>query len=296
MPGDGPGPGTARGTADSAVVVDAMGGDHGPDVVLAGAHRAADSGAAVIVVATDEVDTGGLPTVRCGSVIAMGEEPAMALRRHPDASIRVAAATAAEHPGRALLSAGSSGATVGAALLAMGRAGGIRRPVIAARLPLGAHGVVLVDAGADPDPDPADLLRCVPAARAYATALGAATPTVGVLNVGHEPGKGNAVARALSDALTGTPGFVGNVEPAHVLDGRADVVLTDGFTGNILLKTLEARGATGTGDRAALVLGVAGTVLVAHGAAGSADLAEAISMAARLTRAGTTTMIAGTTP
>ncbi len=285
-------PADAEALAPGTVVVDAMGGDHGPAAVLAGARTAADSGIPVAVVATDDVDTGDLPTLRCRSVVGMAEDPAIALRRHPEGSIRVAAAALRDHPDRSLVSAGTSGATVGATLPALGRSGGMRRPAIAARLPIGAHGVVLVDAGADPDPEPDALLAAVPSALAYSRALGVAAPKIGVLNVGHEPGKGNALARHLSSGLADHPAMAGNVEPAHVLGGDVDVVLTDGFTGNIMLKAIEAAGDDGGGDRAAVVLGVAGTVLVAHGTATAEDLAEAITLASRVTAAGLMTMIA----
>lgn len=266
------------------VVVDGLGGDHAPAAVLAGARQAADAGVDLVVVGPDG---SGLPTITCTQQVAMDDDPALALRRRPPPSIRVASRVVAASPGTALVSAGSTGATVAAALLDLGRLPGVRRPVVGVRLPVGGPtGVVLVDAGGDPDPDAAVLDLHAALGRAYAIAGGVQEPRVGLLNVGAEPGKGNALARAAHDVLVTTQGFVGNVEPGAVLAGAVDVVVTDGFTGNILLKTLEASAAGAgaarpAGDRAAVLLGVRGTVLVGHGAWSATDVAAAVIMAAR---------------
>lgn len=279
-----------------AVVVDAVGGDHGAPTVLAGVRAAADRGVPVIACGPEVVvdQLTGVRTYPSGDAVAMAEDPAIAMRRDPPPSVRTAARVAARSHGAGLVSAGPSGATVAAALLEMGRLPGVRRPVLAARLPCrgGGH-VVLVDAGAMLDPRPEELAIHARLGRAYARALGTADPTVGLLNIGHEHGKGDSFARACHEVLAGTVGFVGNTEPQAVADGAVDVVVTDAFTGNILLKTVEAFGPPDAqGDRAALVLGVRGTVLVAHGAADAGDIEAAILMAARVLEGGLDTLVA----
>jgi glycerol-3-phosphate acyltransferase PlsX len=120
---------------------------------------------------------------------------------------------------------------------------------------------------------------------AYAEVRGTEQPRVGLLNVGEEPGKGNLLAKESFAALSELPDFAGNVEPAAVLRGDVDVVVTDGFTGNIFLKTLEAMASSSRGAGAALLLGVAGDVLVAHGAARGPEVAIAVRTAADVARA-----------
>ncbi|WP_108668239.1 phosphate acyltransferase PlsX [Euzebya rosea] len=285
-----------------AVVVDAMGGDHAPSAALDGAAVAAGRGVDVVLCGDASLrDRTDLPVVVSDGVVAMDEDAALGLRRVPDASIRVAARTVAAVPGSVLLSAGSTGATVGAALLELGRCDGVRRPVVAARVPLPAGGiVVLLDAGADPDPQPDAYPTMARLGVEHARAHGVAQPRVGLLNMGVEPGKGTRRTIEAEGLLADTDGFVGNVEPGDVLDGAVDVVVCDGFTGNLVLKTIEglsARLADGVGarvphDRAAQLLGVRGTVLVMHGAATGEDFAEAVSLAAERAAAGTGTAAA----
>jgi len=249
---------------------------HGLDVVLVGdaeqLNRLAPS----------------VPAIAASQVIAMAEEPALGARSKPDASVRVAVRLLAQGLADAVVSAGSTGATLASALLDLGRLPGVRRPVLAAVLPTEGLGTVLVDAGASGDVQPAALVASAQMGAAYARVRGVPRPRIGLLNVGAEPGKGNDLARAAYELLTGLPEFVGNVEPDLVLAGRVDVVVTDGFTGNIFLKTLEAgrSKATSGGPGGAVLLGVRGEVVVAHGAADADELVSALRTADSLASGG----------
>jgi phosphate acyltransferase len=283
------------------VALDAMGGDHGPAATVAGAVLARAQGVDVVLVGAPAALRAALhahpgaeaiEVVAATEVIGMDEDPAVALRSKRDASIRVAAGLVAAGGAGALVSTGSTGATLAAGLLAIGRLSGVRRPAVAAVLP---SGPILIDAGASPDVQPDALLAYAAMGGAYAEVRGVVDPRVGLLNVGEEPGKGNAAAKAAFAALGAHPGFVGNVEPAAVLDGAVDVVVTDGFTGNIFLKTLEAAGerhpaedganGRGGGPGAAMLLGCAQPVLVGHGAAGPEEIAAALCTAAAVVTA-----------
>lgn len=287
------------------VALDAMGGDHAPTVTVAGALRAkAQFGIEVILVGRPgavaaALRTAGAPgelrIVAADQVVAMDEDAAPAMRARPDASVRVAARLVAQGQACALLSAGSTGATLTAALLELGRLPGVRRPVLAAAIPAVAAGaagrdavreVVLVDAGGSPDVQPEALPAYARMGAAYAQARGSDEPRVGLLNVGAEPGKGSGLVRTAFGLLRDVRGFVGNVEPHAVLAGHVDVVVTDGFTGNVFLKTVEAAWAhAADGHRsagAAVLLGIAGEVLVAHGAADERQVAAALRTAARV--------------
>ncbi len=272
-----------------------MGGDDAPGVPIAAARAVAGEVDVLLVGDPAALAGTGLDVVAADQVIDMGEDPALGVRAKPGASIAVAIDLLARGLVGAVVSAGSTGATLAAALLGLGRVPGVSRPGVAPVLPVG-HGVVLVDAGASPDVQPEALVAHARLGGAYAAARGRVSPSVGLLNVGAEPGKGNSLARAAHALLSALPGFAGNVEPAAVLAGAVDVVVTDGFTGNVFLKTVEAMaagGATGPGGVAggvaggrgevhggALLLGVDGVVVVAHGAAGEAELAAAIATAA----------------
>ncbi len=258
-----------------------MGGDDAPATPLEAAAIARRAGIEVRLCGPSTVV--GPDGLHAPERIAMDEDPAFTLRARPRASIRVAARAVAEGRAVALVSAGPTGATVGAALLELGREPGIRRPVVAARLDVGGRHVVLCDVGAAVDPDASTLASHAGLGRDYARRLGIAEPRIGLLNIATEPGRGTAVVKEAAGLLAELDGFIGSVEPAGVLAGAADVVVTDGFTGNLVLKTLEAAAGTGHGgDRAAVVLGVRGTVLVAHGAASATDLAHAVRWAATI--------------
>jgi len=275
-----------------------MGGDDAPAVPAAAARIAVEEHGLDVVLVGDAAMLRELapsvPAIAASDVIAMGEEPALAVRGKPDASVRVAMRLLVQGLAGAVVSAGSTGATLAAALLELGRLPQVRRPVLAAVLPTSGSGTVLVDAGASGDVQPAALVASARMGTAYARVRGAARPRLGLLNVGAEPGKGNELARAAHDLLAGLPGFVGNVEPQAVLAGGVDVLVTDGFTGNIFLKTLEAARppAKGTGPGAAALLGVPGEVLVAHGAAGAAELVAALRTADALAMDGLSRLIA----
>jgi glycerol-3-phosphate acyltransferase PlsX len=234
------------------IAVDALGGDRAPREIVAGALAAAGRlprdevflvGDPTLV--EPEVDPDGPPNLslrEAGGPVGMGEEPASALRARPDASVAVAAEMVREGEADALFSAGNTGATVAAALLRVGRLQGCRRPAIATVLPLTSP-VLLLDAGATVMCRPQDLLNFAILggvfARRYFDLEGEAR--VGLINVGEEPGKGNDLSREAHYLLSESPGvrFVGNVEGREIGSGVADVLVTDGFTGNVVLKTAE---------------------------------------------------------
>ncbi|HVL99201.1 MAG TPA: hypothetical protein VM324_07915 [Egibacteraceae bacterium] len=287
-----------------AIALDAMGGDHAPAAAVAGALRAAADGLSVLLVgrrpelaaALERAGApGGLEIVDAAEVVGNDEDPVIGVRGKPRASIRVAAELVADGRAGALLSAGSTGATLATALLTLGRIGGIRRPAVAAVLPVGGDGVILLDAGGSADPQPDALAAYARMGVAYAQVRGVREPRVGLLNVGAEAGKGNALARGAHELLVGEPAFTGNVEPSEVFAGAVDVVVTDGFTGNVFLKTAEAvaRPAQLADDAgAAVLLGVRGEVLVAHGAAGEAEFAGGLRTAHAVAGAGLSLRVA----
>jgi glycerol-3-phosphate acyltransferase PlsX len=281
-----------------------MGGDHAPAAIVAGAVLAAqEHGVAVTLVGRRDAveahlaDVGGtdaVDVVDAPDVVEMDEDPVAAMRAKPLCSVRVACQLIADGAAGAVVSAGSTGATLTAALLTLGRLPGIRRPVVAAVLPLqGGKRVVLLDAGGTADAQAEAFRGYLLMGAAYAQVLGVAQPSVGLLNIGAEPGKGNAVAKEAHALLDGTTGFIGNVEPADVLAGIVDVVVTDGFTGNVFLKTIEALAPVdeANADAAALVLGVGGEVFVAHGSAGAEQIARAVATAAKVGKAGLAAMV-----
>lgn len=282
------GPSAAAGRTPAGpgrIVLDAQGGD-APEEVVAGALAAAREGLTIALAGPEAaLRAHGLPVLDAPDVVAMDEEPAIALRAKPDASVRVAARALAAGTHDVLVSAGATGATVAAALLELGRLPGVRRPVVAARIPLpGDRHVVLLDAGGSSTAQARDLVVGAALGRAYARALGTTDPRIGLLNVGTEAGKGTALTREVEALLAVRADFAGNVEPSHVLAGAVDVVVTDGFTGNIFLKAVEAAAGGADGDHAALLLGVRGTVLVAHGAATADQVAHALALADRIHR------------
>ena len=287
------------------VAVDAMGGDHAPAAVVAGAVLAArEHGVAVSLVGRRDTveshlaDAGGADAVEvvdAPDVVGMHEDPVAALRAKPGCSVRVACQLIADGVAGSMVSAGSTGATLTAALLTLGRVPGVRRPVVAAVVPLpDGRRFVLLDAGGTADAQAEAFRGYLLMGAAYAEVLGTAQPSVGLLNIGTEAGKGNAMAKEAHALLDGTAGFVGNVEPADALGGAVDVVVTDGFTGNVFLKTIEALAPVdeATADAAALVLGVGGEVFVAHGSAGADQVARAVARAATVGKAGLASLVA----
>ena len=233
------------------VAVDALGGDHAPGEIVSGALAAARKLVAdEIILVGDENLLRGLAahppanlTFRdSGDAIGMSEDPAAALRARPDSSVAVAAEMVRRGEAEAFFSAGSTGATVAAALLGIGRLKGCRRPAIATMLPFD-NPVLLLDAGATVACRPQDLLNFAILggvfAKRYLRLDG--EPRIGLVNVGEEPGKGTDLAKDAHALLAGAGGvrFVGNVEGRDIGSGAADVLVTDGFTGNVVLKTAE---------------------------------------------------------
>ncbi|NNC40602.1 MAG: phosphate acyltransferase PlsX [Acidimicrobiia bacterium] len=230
------------------VALDAMGGDHAPDEVIAGGITAAEAGHDVVLVGDQAVISdrlaalgAELPFVAAGEVIEMSDDPARAIREKSDSSIAVAAKLVKSGEADALVSAGSTGATLAAAAVILRRAKGVVRPVIASIFPTpGSHTVVL-DSGANPDCRPEHLVQFgIMGALVAELYLDVPHPRVGLLNIGEEEGKGRELEKEAFTLLSQTDlNFIGNVEGRDLASDRADVFVTDGFTGNVLLKTTE---------------------------------------------------------
>jgi len=173
----------------------------------------------------------------------MDDEPAAAVRRMKDSSVVRCAQAVRDGDADAMISAGNTGAAMAAALLRIGRIPGIARPAIAVPIPVpGSHPQVLIDAGATVDAAPEWLVQFARMGRVYARARwGIDEPSIGLLSNGEEAGKGDTLRKTVFDLLRKEPGFVGNVEGSDLMrPGRADVFVTDGFTGNIALKSIES--------------------------------------------------------
>ena len=233
------------------LAVDALGGDNAPQEVVAGAVAAArrlPNDGVILVGPRDEVEPHLGPEVPenislepSGPPVRMDEEPAAALRSRPDAGVSVAAKMVRSGDAEAFFSAGSTGATVAAALLRVGRMDNVRRPGIATVLPLN-HPVLLLDAGATTMCRPQDLLNFAILGGVFAERYFGLEERarVGLVNVGEEPGKGTDLAKEAHGLISASDvRFVGNVEGRDVGSGVADVLVTDGFTGNVMLKTAE---------------------------------------------------------
>lgn len=295
------------------IAVDLLGGDAAPAVVVDGALRAcdADPDLALLLVGPQEVADeilAALPPERRGGiavdpvrrVVGMSDSPLRAVRS--DTTVRAGVAALAEGRADALVTAGASGAAVTASVHGLARLPGVRRPALCVSLPALRGPVVLLDVGASTDITPSVLAQFAALGAVYATvAHGITAPRVGLLSIGAEPGKGDQLRKvaavALADAvLPAGARYAGYVEGHDVtLGGHADVVVTDGFTGNILLKGIEGAYALAAGHdtasgpavsvpRAATLLGVPGLVIACHGAATGADVADGIALATRLHR------------
>lgn len=322
------------------VVLDAMGGDHGPAELVAGAVTALREHGVPVILAgqagplLDLLRRHGadreIEVVHAPDVIPMGDS-GVTLRGRPGTSAAVACGLLAGGRAGALVSAGSTGGTVATAMTRLGCLPGVARPAIGVLLPATPRPVVLLDAGATADPTPEMLAQFALLGEAYAGAvLGLPDPTVGLLTIGSEPGKGNRLARRAGPLLAAAPvRFIGHVEGRDLLTGAADVVVTDGFTGNVTLKAIEGslrlalaetRAALAAGPAGALaeaanrrrlralaerfdadahggavLLGLAGTVVVAHGSARARAVARACRLARDLALAGITARIAAAT-
>src|SRR5829696_5884745 len=236
-----------------SIAVDAMGGDHAPAAIIEGAMAAArhlDIQVALVgqpaaladaLAAYPDAATLPVSVVDAADVVGMSEAPTAALRRKPRASIRVAAELVARGEASALFSAGHTGATVMAAYSAFGMIAGVDRPALATTIPTRLRPAVLLDAGASVECRPQHLLQFAIMGSIYARlALGAERPRVGLLSIGQEETKGNELTRDAHRLLKASPlNFIGNVEGREIYSGVADVIVCDGFTGNVVLKTSE---------------------------------------------------------
>jgi glycerol-3-phosphate acyltransferase PlsX len=235
------------------IAVDAMGGDEAPGRVVDGALAAArhfDLGVALVGPAErmraelaryGDVDRQHVRIVDADAVVDMAEAPAAALRRKPNASIRIAAEMVARGEAAALFSAGHTGATVMAAYGAFGPLPGVDRPALAATIPTRRHPAILLDVGASVECRPQHLLQFAVMGSVYArVAFGLDTPRVALLSIGEEETKGNELTRDAHRLLKASQlPFIGNIEARAVYSGAADVIVADGFTGNIALKISE---------------------------------------------------------
>jgi len=228
------------------IALDAMGGDFAPKEIIAGARSAVDElGLSVILVGVPDQlgDTLGLDVYPCTEVIAMDDDPAASVRKKKDSSLVRAAELVRDHRAGAMVSAGNTGAAMASALLRMGRLPGVVRPCIATPIPNPGHSpMVLVDAGANSECSPEMLVQFALMASAFVTArYNVERPRVGLLSIGEESTKGTPLVKETHQLLAVLEGlnFVGNVEGRDLVPAPVDVVVTDGFTGNVALKTLE---------------------------------------------------------
>jgi phosphate acyltransferase len=223
------------------VAVDAMGGDRGPAAVVEGALAARADGIEPVIFGSAELDTGDLELVPTTQVVAMDEKPADAFRTKADSSLVRAVKAVADGEADAVVSAGNTGAMLAAGLVHLRRVPGVRRPAIAVPIPARRGPSVLIDAGANADCRPEHLLQFATMGAVFAEEiLGIAQPSVRLLSIGEEPEKGNQLTLAAHELLAASDlDFRGNAEGRDVLEGAADVLVTDGFTGNVALKAVE---------------------------------------------------------
>ena len=231
------------------VAVDALGGDKAPDEILQGVIDAVAAGIPCAVVGPEhlqsltKVDISGLTLIPASEVIAMDEDPAGGVRRKKDSTLVRAAEAVRDGKASAMISAGNTGATMASALLRMGRVKGVNRPAIATPIPVPGHTpTVLLDAGANAEVQADWLVQFGVMGSIYAMRrFGIERPRVGLLSIGEEPGKGDTLRKEAYELLSSAGGinFIGNVEGRDIMTPDVDVVVTDGFTGNVVLKTLE---------------------------------------------------------
>jgi glycerol-3-phosphate acyltransferase PlsX len=299
------------------VAVDAMGGDNAPEEIVTGALEAASAAIRPILTGPRGLDTGGLELIEAPQVIAMDEKPADAVREKPDSSLVAACRAVADGRADVALSAGNTGAMLAASLVQIRRLPGVRRPAIAVVLPTQNGPSVLLDSGANAEARPEHLLQFGQMGSIFAhEVLDVENPQVRLLSIGEEPEKGSKLTLEAYELLSEAEelDFRGNIESRHLLAGGADVIVTDGFTGNVSLKLLEGtiktlldalraeiaastRGKVGgllirpaaRGLRARLdpdtyggayLLGLRGLVVIAHGNSNRRAIANAIRLAA----------------
>lgn len=236
------------------IALDAMGGDYAPEQVVLGALEAAAMYGCEILLVGDDKELARilkdhpknslLDIVPCSQVIGMEETPTDAVRQKPDSSIVVGARLVKEKKADALVSAGSTGAAMVASLLEMKRIKGVERPAISTLLPTRKGACLIVDVGANVDCRPSHLFQFGVMGSIYAQCvLGVVQPRVGLLNMGEEPGKGTEAVKKAHELLQNSSlNFVGNIEGRDIPRGDTDVVVCDGFVGNIVLKLAEGLG------------------------------------------------------
>lgn len=241
----------AAGRARPVVALDAMGGDHAPAATVQGALDATAAGERVLLVgdraaieaevAAAGADPAALHVVHAPDRIEMGDHAAREIRRRRESSIYVATEQLRQGEAQALVTLGNTGAALSAALVVLGRLRGVERPALGAVLPSPPGPTLLLDAGANAENRASHLVQFAHLGAAYMQAvLGVARPRVALLSVGEEATKGSALTLAVHEALAGsTLHFIGNVEGGDIVSHRADVVVTDGFTGNVALKLME---------------------------------------------------------
>ncbi|MFT5679719.1 MAG: glycerol-3-phosphate acyltransferase PlsX [Myxococcota bacterium] len=226
-----------------------MGGDHAPEAIITGAVRAVRAGLSVLLVGDEArlaplIPRGvSLPILHASEVIGMEESPVMAVRRKHDASVSVALQAVAEGRAVAAVTCGSTGAAMASALFRLGRIPGVSRPGVSAVVPRVDGGqLVLLDLGANVDCRPEHLARFALMGHCYAIAgQGLVAPRIGLLSNGHEAGKGNEQVRAAEILIRELPvNFIGQIEPTEAFRGGCDVLVCDGFVGNVMLKTVES--------------------------------------------------------
>ncbi len=233
------------------IAVDAMGGDHAPAVIVEGALLAAQDVDAELILVGDKLAVeqeclrigGKLPRfsiINATQTVSMDESPSVALRKR-DSSMKVAFEMIKRGEAQAVVSAGNSGAMMAIGMLVIGTLPQVTRPAILAIVPGTSKGTIIIDAGANVDCKPRQLLQFGIIGSVYAErGLGIVNPRVGVLSNGEEDSKGNELTRAASELLESAPvNYVGYVEGRDFFNGKVDVIVCDGFTGNVALKTME---------------------------------------------------------
>ena len=226
------------------IAVDAMGGDKAPAEIVAGARQAAAEGIPVLLVGpADLAGRGELELLVATEVIGMDEDPAGSVKKKKDSTLVRSAEAVRDGVASAMISAGNTGATMASALLRMGRIDGVKRPAIATPIPVpGSTPTILLDAGANAEVEAAWLTQFATMGSVFSKErYGIASPKVGLLSIGEEPGKGDTLRKQAYELLSAHQGinFVGNVEGRDIMTTDVDVVVTDGFTGNVALKSLE---------------------------------------------------------
>ncbi|MCL4448315.1 MAG: phosphate acyltransferase PlsX [Actinobacteria bacterium] len=310
------------------VAVDAMGGDNAPDAVVAGAKVAAtEMGIPVALVGPTDIigpllsdGVAGIEILPATEVIGMDEDPVIGVRNKKDATLVKAAEAVRDARSSAMVSAGNTGACLASALFRMGRLHGVSRPGIAVPIPIpGSAPTILIDAGASVECSPAMLVQFAEMGSVLSNVrYSVPKPKVAILTIGEEPGKGTPSVKAAYDLLSKIPdlNFIGNVEGRDLLKGVADVVVTDGFTGNVVLKTLEGAlkffmsqlmGVMDLNEQTkdaakvllpflapladeldpestggAMLLGVDGVCIISHGSSSARAIANAIQVAYKL--------------